>query len=93
MLYIVDVHCHIDRPGRDAYAAFVRPFDDEPETYEPEEPTNTLAHLPPVENNVAYYRGTFASLGDAVAAVREYFPQASIDLEEVDSRIGRGFAP
>ena len=63
----------------DAYRGYVYSFDDEPERYEPEIPTNTLAFISPCENDVAVYRGSFANQGEAERAIRDWFPTASIE--------------
>lgn len=43
--------------------------------------TNCLRQNGPTENNVAYYRGSFASMRAARQAIRQAFPEAHIDVE------------
>lgn len=81
MIYIADVQRYLNKPLESSDMGFVRPFDDEPDVYEPEVPTGKLVHQPPVENNVSYYRGTFASAENAVLAIQVAFPFASISVE------------
>ena len=81
MIYTVDVHRRLNKPANECDVAFIRPFDDEPNV-EAEVPTGRLAYLPPTENNVAYYRGTFASEGEAIAAVKQDFPLARISRDD-----------
>ena len=57
----------------DRAVIYQQPLDEDPL-----EITNELRHRPPVENNVSYYGGTFASYEDAERAVRASFPDAEI---------------
>jgi hypothetical protein len=78
MIWIGLVQRHLNQI-RGSDRGYVYAFDDEPETYEPETPTNTLAFLSPCENDVAVYRGSFTTRSEAEIAIRDWFPNASIE--------------
>jgi hypothetical protein len=63
-------------------SGYVYPFDDEPEVYEPETVTNTLAFISPCENDVAVYRGSFQTRVEAECCIRDWFPAAAINVTE-----------
>ncbi len=70
------------KTGRRGDSAFI----DGPNGGDDQTISNKLTHIPPVENNVSYYRGTFALLGDAIEAVKRDFPQARVSFGTIDDR-------
>ena len=47
---------------------------------EAETPSGTLVEVPPVDSDIVYYRGTFATEDEAIAAIWRDFPGATIDV-------------